>query len=102
MITKNELELLLNLNGNNRLLHLEEEIFSGKKEIVHAYLESLTRGGMATRYPDIIAMDKYIVSHTDVEWAIHMYAKYIINGRWPAAEGLFTANSFWYNQYCNI
>lgn len=70
----NELKLLLTLNSNERLPHMEEEIFADSDEIIHLYLYSICK-----------ATDWYLESDV-IDDMIFFYARYTLQSRWPAAE----------------
>ena len=72
-----ELKLLLALNGNSRILYLENEIFANS-ELTLCYLAHMHayRTGNPVMYLNI----------EDVPWVIYAYARDIIKGRWVEAE----------------
>lgn len=104
MITLDELKLLLSLNGNQRLPHLESEIFSGTIEMRNFYLECMTRFRLDNRgLTEYVAFDHArIRGQYDAEWAVYMYSKLVIKGRWKEAECVFAINSTWWTEYKDL
>ncbi len=74
-----ELKILLALNGNQRIEHLEAEIFANKK-ITTVYLHSLCKD-----FP------WYKPTDSNANLA-DTYALYILNARWPLAERVIVSD----------
>jgi hypothetical protein len=74
----NELKMLLALNGNQRLSHLEAEIFT-REELYKFYLECISN-----KYEWYW---HYVIS-ANLPWLAYKYSMCVIKGRWSEAEGL--------------
>jgi hypothetical protein len=101
MLNIDELKILLTLNGQQRLPHLESEIFASR-DLYTCYLDALCKdydwyenysnygiGCIAYRYSKSVIKGRWPeaekVIATSPQFA-YCYAKYVIKGRWPAAE----------------
>jgi hypothetical protein len=85
-MTLDELKTLLALNGNQRILHLESEIFSNE-EIYTYYINKLVEKDTAY-YPN-----SYVV------YLIYYYIHRIIRKRWPEAEDVIATNRSYADKY---
>jgi hypothetical protein len=90
LTTCKDLKILLSLNGNNRLPHLEKEIFSSR-ELYTLYLCKLAETCDISVY-DVEEID-------DMCWVIYSYSKYVIHARWPEAESVILLNLRWGTWY---
>jgi hypothetical protein len=77
-MTLDELKTLLALNGQQRLPHLETEIFADIT-LYTCYLESLCSKYEWYRHYDT-------KDPLDIGWLVLSYAELVIQGRWPEAE----------------
>jgi hypothetical protein len=93
-MTVDDLKMLLALNGNNRIPHLEEEIFTSE-ELYNCYICELSKGKM------------WYSQHNEIDgnnislW-LFFYAKYTMESRWPEAEHIIAKSrvvSNYYNSY---
>ena len=89
-----DIKLMITLSGNQRLPHLEADIFADF-ELTCFYLNALSKGGCEEWYPKI-------TSKFDCEWASYYYAKYTIKGRWLEAEGILLKNKYIAKLYFSI
>jgi hypothetical protein len=114
-LTKQELKLLLTLNGNTRLAQYEVEIFADAK-LTDFYLSSLssTDGVLYTcvnknnRMYIIYQCARYIIGGrwleaesviaTDAEYAYY-YAAYVIKSRFPEAESVIAKDKYYWEVY---
>lgn len=104
MVTLSELELLLNLNGNKRLIDLEKEIFNCTDiNIIYFYLTRMidycyhNAGHNYTYGKDTNGYG--IKSIYDACWAVYTYSEDILKDRWLEAEHILLNDWFWYNNY---
>lgn len=98
-ITINELKILLSLNGNQRLPHLEEEIFFSR-ELTVIYLERLLQEHDAEINLKSNKNNTYSdYTITDVSRAIYVYSRNKIKGRWLIAERHLLPDTYWYKSY---
>lgn len=74
-MTKDELKLLLSLNGGQRIFHLEQEIFASRS-LSNTYLNTL-----CSQY-------QWYRPGTSNDWLVYFYARNVIKWRWPEAEFL--------------
>ena len=81
-----DIKLMITLAGNQRLPLLEADIFADF-ELTWFYLNALSKGGCEEWYPKI-------PSTFDCEWAAYYYARDVIKGRWPEAEGILLKNKY--------
>lgn len=90
-MTIDELQLLLTLNGNKRLPHLEEEIFANYTKhastLAHVYLHNLCKD-----------CKWYSIAHDDDTLVLH-YALLELGSRWVEAECVIYEWKFWTNAY---
>lgn len=96
-MTKDELTLLLALNGNMRIVHMEEEIFADEKLAI-LYLQAMTcyrLQAMAQDYEIAHLINNYKWDGEMIAWAIYHYALLVINGRWLVAEHLMQGVTEW-------
>lgn len=90
-MTLNELQILLALNGNERIEYAECEIFANI-ELYTCYLES-------------ICSDKWWMFDYDKDgtgelaWLAYMYASDVIDDRWLEAEPIVVTDSKWTYYY---
>lgn len=96
-IVLEELKLLLSLNGDQRLPHLEKEIFTNRCLTVY-YLERLIIDLNEGTQISIIR-DKTKTTANDLAWAVYIYSKYKIKDKWPIAEKFLSEDPHWYNCY---
>jgi hypothetical protein len=86
-----ELKTLLALNGNQRIAHLEKEIFADEK-LYTCYLESI-----CSKYVEYEAYEPG--KPGDLSWLAYMYAGEVIKGRWPEAEAVIATDRYWAYRY---
>lgn len=103
-MTKKELKILLALNGNQRLVHLEDEIFSSSDYVIVHYVKCAiyysTFTGAGVIGPEYIKIK-------DVPHILFYFSRRVIKGRWIAAETIFDRfnKDSWstcYNRYCRL
>jgi hypothetical protein len=91
-MTLNELKTLLALNGNQRLPHLEEEIFADKS-LYTVYVVSLCK--------NFDRLELYKKRIENISWLIFRYATSILKSRWPESELVIAKDRYyadWYNK----
>lgn len=84
MLFKNELALMLALNGNRRLPHLEKEIFADI-DLVRQYM------GALTLYDP--SLHRCVTGN--LPYVVFCYIRYILQHRWPEAEPLIYDTPYW-------
>jgi hypothetical protein len=109
-MTLDELKTLLALNGNQRLAHLEEEIFADK-ELYTYYLKSISTmrftndvGSMIRNYAIFVIGGRWPEAEKMIlenPYDVYFYTTDIIKGRWPEGEAVIATNptfAQWYNE----
>lgn len=87
MLTLSELNTLLALSGNKRIVHLEEEIFADD-ELADSYLSALVPG---------MQLSNNGISNKC--YAIYLYAAYTLKFRWTVAEHILLRDPYWATHY---
>ena len=82
--TVTELKLLLALNGNSRLPHLEEEIFANSVLTV-TYLYCLSRVFITNAYTMYDTVEDFVILERQA-WAVYYYCSLILKEPWEEAE----------------
>ncbi len=91
-----ELNVLLALNGNQRLLYLEEEIFSNR-ELACEYLHRLCED--FSWYSQCISFGHQLDPAPNL---VYYYAYFVLDTRWLSAEQFISNNKKVYNNYCSL
>jgi hypothetical protein len=92
VMNRDELKMLLALNGNQRLPHLEEEIFSDENLYSYYLVEICNIYIWCCHYSNC----------DDYAGLAHMYAMDVIGDRWPEAEAVIFSDFMWsvmYNKF---
>jgi hypothetical protein len=84
-----ELKMLLALNGNRRIPHLEEEIFASKK-LYTFYLEEL----IDRKMPELMLYN-IDSEYFNSPWLAYKYALDVIKSRWTEAEAVIATSPCW-------
>lgn len=85
-LCNNELQILLSLNGNRRLPHLEEEIFADS---------GLTMLYLNTMHTDEVKYD----CPASMAAFIRYYASYVMCNRWKNAEPVIMKDDWQWRRY---
>lgn len=103
MISIDELEILLNLNGNNRLVHLEKDIFNCPDvQVIYLYLTRIIDNCSCKShvYEYLKSSSGHTIqSDTGACWAIFYISEHVLHGRWTEAECILIKDEWWYNTY---